>query len=264
MRKRLITAALLAMPLLAQTVIQVRVTPANPSLSDEIRVDVSVVGTGAADSALLPVEIRSDCVRILEVRDEGNRRVIRLDPLQAGACKLPPFRARCIGGATRNCEVVSGETVFPIHTVVKYEDIRDGEEEPYALPDAWSPPWLALLLLPLGVIAWMLYRAYKRPDRRAERRLKRAEPGEAYNIFRDYLVEHFKWNARSATSHELAQALRGLFAGQAAEELHGFLHACDQHRFSSTPALNDEAIETCRELIQFIQVESRRQTRARV
>jgi hypothetical protein len=256
----------------AQPRLDVRFQPARPSLSDTIELEVSMRGLSASEAALLPIDIASDCVAILDVRDDGNRRILTLDPLKPGPCHIPAFQTRCLGAAT-NCAVQSAETSIPISTEVTTNDIRDTEEEPIDLNQtafngerAW---WLSLLLIPIVAALWYIRRrrAQRAAERRAERRLRKlAHQTEAYDIFRDYLDERLSIGARTRSAPELLSALQDhdLCKGWVADELNCFLNASDHDKFSRAPVMEGDARETCRTLVQIIHFELTRRSRARV
>jgi hypothetical protein len=256
----------------AQPRLDVRVEPSTPALSDTIELDVSLHGLSDSQAALLPVNIASDCVAILNVRDESNRRVITLDPLKPGPCRIPAFQTRCLGAA-KNCEVKSAETIIPISTEVTNADIRDREEEPIDLNRSvlnGGRAWLlSLLLIPIATAFWYFRRRRSRraAERRAEKRLRRlTDQTEAYDVFRDYLDDRLNLGARARSAPEVLTALqsRGLCKGWAADELSRFLTASDRDKFSGAPALGGDARETCRTLVQIIHFELTRRSNARV
>jgi hypothetical protein len=256
----------------AQPRLDVRFQPATPALSDTIELEVSLHGLSDSQAALLPVDIASDCVAILNVRDEGNRRILTLDPLKPGPCRIPAFQTRCLGAA-KNCEVQSAETTIPISTEVTNYDIRDREEEPLDLNRpalnggrAWL---LSLLLLPIAAAFWYVRRQRSRraAERRVEMRLRKlADHTEAYDIFRDYLDDRLGIGARTRSAPEVLTALqsRDLCKGWAADELSRFLLASDHDKFSGARATEGDARETCRTLVQIIHFELTRRSRARV
>src|SRR6185437_12287996 len=235
MRYRVAILCLAAASIQAQPRLDVRFQPARPSLSDTIQLEVSMHGLSASNAALLPVDIASDCIAILNVRDEGTRRTLTLDPLKPGPCRIPAFQTRCLGAAN-NCAVRSTETTIPISTVVTNNDIRDTEEEPIDLGPsvlnggkAW---WLALLLIPIAAALWYVRRRRARrvAERRVEKRLKKLTSEiEVYDVFRDYLDDRLNLGARTRSAPELLTAVqdRDLCKGWAAEELTRFLTASD-------------------------------------
>src|SRR6185437_6596157 len=136
---------------------QVQVTPAAPSLSDTIRVDIRLTGTDGSDLTIDAVDIPSDCVRIQSVSDQGLHQTVTLDPLKPGPCSIPPFRVRCLRGRTDSCDVRSAATVIPIHTLVAdpaHAEIRDTEEAP--LVPAEDPKTAPSLAIWLGIAAALI------------------------------------------------------------------------------------------------------------
>ncbi len=273
MKYRVAMFCLAALSIHAQPRLDVRFQPANPSLSDTIQLEVSMHGLSASEAALLPVDIASGCVAILNVRDDGARTHPHAGPPQARAtCRIPAFQTRCLGTAN-NCAVQSPATTIPISTEVTNNDIRDTEEQPIDLNQSaldGGQIWLlSLLVIPIAAALWYFRRrrARRAAERRAERRLRKlAHHTEAYDIFRDYLDDRLSLGARTRSAPEVLAALQNqdLCTGWAAGELNRFLTASDRDRFSGAPATAGDARETCRTLVEIIHFELTRRSRARV
>ena len=272
MKHRIAILCIAAASLHAQPRLDVRFQPSSPSLSDTIQLEVSLHGLSTSEAALLPVDIASDCVAILNVRDEGTRRILTLDPIKPGPCHIPPFQTRCIGTAT-HCALQSAAMTIPISTEVTSNDIRDTEEQPIDLnrtalngANVWL---LSLLLLPIAAALWYFRRRriIRAAERRVEKRLRElGNPIEAYDVFRDYLDDRLSLGARNRSAPELFAALQehDLCSGSAANDLSRFLAASDRDKFSNVPATHTNASETCRALVQIIHFELTRRSRARV
>jgi hypothetical protein len=275
--------------------LDVRFTPAAPSLSDVIRVEVTLSGTDDPNVVLRPPDIPSGCVAVTASSVGVNKAVVTLDPVKPGPCAIPPFRTRCLRGSTKDCDVRSAETLIPIGTVVVNPnngdaDIRDKEEMPVALSAApvapgagvWSYTWWAVAAIILIALVhggiWIWRRRENHPARRAVRLLRRFQAGggdqaEAFSqltvIFRDYLDERLALGAQSCTSPELISELRrrSLSEGHTARALHAFLEACDRAKFGGTAAEAtdiDTARAECLSLIQTLEFYVERKSRAGV
>jgi hypothetical protein len=275
--------------------VDVRVTPAAPSLSDVIRVDVTLSGTDDPHVTLRPPDIPSGCVTVTASSVAGNHAVVTLDPVKPGPCTIPPFRTRCLRGATEDCDVRSAETLISIGTVVANSDsgdadIRDSEETPLPLTSApiaqnagvlayaWWGAVAIFLIVPVCGGIWIWRRRRKHPARRAARLLRGFRPAgadqaEAFSqltvIFRDYLDQRLALGARCCTSPELLNELRrrSLSEGETARALRAFLEACDRAKFGGTPAEANEidtAKEECLSLIQTLDFYVAKRSRAGV
>ena len=284
-------AFLAALPIWAGDVrVDVRFAPAAPSLSDTIRMEVTVTGAETSDLILSPVDITPDCVAIQAVAGLGTHQILTLDPLRPGPCTIPAFRTRCVRGRTDGCDVRSAETVIPIGTLVgnpDHPEIRDQDETPVELPDSaeHSVPtpllrwqlWPALASL---AGAYMVFRFWRRrraePARVAERHLRRlatmkGDPTEGFSqlsaILRAYLDEKLTLGACRCSSPEILGELnrRSVVPGWRAEAFREFLATCDRARFGGGPVATSEferAIEDCRTLVQVLDFDIARRTRA--
>ncbi|HXE64074.1 MAG TPA: hypothetical protein VN519_11075 [Bryobacteraceae bacterium] len=260
---------------------QVQVTPAAPSLSDTIRVDIRLTGTDGSDLTIDAVDIPSDCVRVQSASDQGLHQVVTLDPLKPGLCTIPPFRLRCLRGRTDTCDVRSAATVIPIRTIVadpEHAEIRDTEEAPLVPPeDAKKLPFLAIWLalaaaIVIAGLAFMRWRAWRdQPVVRARRRLRqlgRNEAGfsELVQVLREYLDERIGLGAHFCSSPELLTALetRSLSLGSTEQVLRDFLNTCDRSRFGRNvlPGTYRDALEDCDTLIECLDVDIGRRERA--
>ena len=284
MLKRAACFLFLALPVWAETArIEVRVTPANPSLSDRILVEVNLIGAGP-DVILRPADIPPDCVAVQSADETGKNTNLTLDPLKPGVCRLPQFRTRCLRGTTEGCDVRSAETVIPIGTVVTADppDIRDSEERPVELKprptDDANVPWLPGLLVALagiaaGAFCWVWRKRRRDEADIAERclsELSDATPDgfhELVIILREYLDRKLTLGAGSQSSPELIAALkeRSLGDGWTAQLLEDFLSTCDRAKFAggrATPAEFANAVGQCRTLIQSLEFDITRRSRA--
>ena len=282
---------LAAIPVWAGDVrVNVQFTPAAPTLSDTIWMEVSVTGSEGSDLFIGAADVASDCVRIQSVSGTGLRQVLTLDPLKPGACTIPPFRTRCLHGRTDSCDVRSAATVIPIGTMVAdpaHADIRDQEEMPVLLPEAprerdwWRVTlWIGAAMLAVAggyaaIRKWIASR--NKPEKRARRRLKELAGGEisaeAFSqltyILRGYLEERAAFGAGQCTSPELMEALRerSLGQGSTAAILTELLASCDRARFAGRPvtALEfEKAAEDCDTVIQCLDFDIERRSRAGV
>ncbi|HVW11237.1 MAG TPA: hypothetical protein VHC90_21780 [Bryobacteraceae bacterium] len=283
---RQVLRAYLAVPLYACAAqFQVQVTPAAPSLSDIIRIDVRVNGTDAADLAIDPADIPSDCVRIQNVSDQGLHQVLTLDPVKPGPCALPPFRVRCLHGRRDSCDARSEAVVIPIHTVVrdpKIAEIRDTEETPIVPSKDPKDARNSVLAIGLAIAAavtclgllFFRWRAWRgKPVLRAQRRLRQLRKGDAsfselQRILREYLDERIGLRAHFCSSPELMDALRArsIGLGSTEEDLRNFLSVCDHGRFArlTLQGTLEEAIGNCREIIECLDSDIGRSERARL
>ena len=263
--------------------LQIQVTPAVPSLSDTIRVDVQLTGTDGSDLAIDAVDIPSDCVRIESVSDQGLHQTVTLDPLKPGPCSIPPFRVRCLRGRTESCDLRSAVTVIPIHTVVAdpgHAEIRDVEEAPLVPPEnpqteptlaIWLAAAGAVVVLGLGFMRWRSWR--NKPAVRARRRLRQLRRNEAgiadlMQVLREYLDQRLGLGARFCSSPELIGALetRSLGLGSTEQFLRDFLNTCDRSRFGRAPLAGAyvDALENCGSLIDCLDLDIARRERAGV
>jgi hypothetical protein len=260
---------------------QVQVTPAAPSLSDTIRIDVRLTGKDGSDLIIDAIDIPSDCVRIQSVSDQGLHQIVTLDPLRPGPCTIPPFRMRCLRGRTDSCDTRSAATVIPIRTMVAdpdHAEIRDSEEAPLVPPeDSKRPPMLALLLAGILTIViagfgFMRWRAWReKPAVRARRRLRqlgRNEAGfsELVQVLREFLDERIGLAAHFCSSPELLAALetRSLSLGSTEQALRDFLDTCDRSRFGrgGLPGTYQDAVDHCDALIECLDFDIGRRERA--
>lgn len=260
---------------------QIQVTPAAPSLSDTIHIDVRFTGTDNSDLTIDAIDMPSDCVRIQNVSDQGLHQTVTLDPLKPGPCAIPPFRVRCLHGRTDSCDLRSAATVIPIHTVVADPDraeIRDAEqvplvpaEDPKTLPTLgiWLALVATLLLVGVTLLWWRKWR--DKPAIRARRRLRQLRRNEAgfselIQVLREYLDHRLGLRAHFCSSPELMTALqaRSLGLGSTEQALRDFLNACDRSRFGrgSSPATYKEALEDCGSLIDCLDFDIARRERA--
>ncbi len=260
---------------------QIQVTPAAPSLSDTIHIDVRLTGTDGSDLTIEAIDIPSDCVRIQNVSDQGVRQTVTLDPLKPGPCSIPPFRVRCLRGRTDSCDVRSAVTVIPIRTMVadpSHAEIRDAEEAPLVpAEDANTPPafaiWLAaaaaIVIIGFGFLRWRKWR--EKPAVRARRRLRQLRRGEAgfselLQVLREYLDGRLGLGAHFCSSPELMTALetRSLALGSTEQALRDFLNSCDRGRFArgASPGTDKDAIENCGSLIDCLDFDIARRERA--
>jgi hypothetical protein len=253
-------------PPLPEPRIELHYKPARPSLSDSIELEVKLIGA-PPDVVLRPPEIPPVCVTIDSVQEAGGSRIIRLDPIQPGPCRIPPFHTRCIGDRQTGCDIVSAAVEIPIGTIVKPPpDIKDQDEEPLPIvppkpPSVW---WWALLPLFLALIAVLFIRMFSRnPTWRARRRLKRARTFDDLQAsLRDYLGARLRFNARACSSPELAEALRPVCVLPGLVPL---LATFDRARFSGEPEEGfEKARAECRALIKLLEKQQNKRPRARI
>ncbi len=281
-----------------QARVDVRFTPAAPSLSDVIRMEVTLSGTDDPNVALRPPDIPSGCVAVTASSVGVNKAVLMLDPVKPGPCTIPPFRTRCLRNSTEDCDVRSAETLIPIQTVVPNPgdgnaDIRDKAEMPIALsavpiaPSAgiWAGacvgyrcrhfwrPYLFTAARGSGVGGRTVPHCAP-PDCCAAFRVSDfTDRAEAFSqlsvIFCEYLDQRLRLGARSCTSPELIAELRrrSLSQGETARALHAFLETCDRAKFAGTTAEEtdiDTARQDCLSLIQTLEFYVTRRSRAGV
>ncbi len=118
MWRRIACLLLSAIALKAEVKVEVSFTPPNPSLSDLIRMEVTLVGPTAQIMLLRQPEIPPECVAITEIKASGDKLILTLDPLKPGPCRIPAFQTRCLHESNSGCVMQSAETIIPVHTVV--------------------------------------------------------------------------------------------------------------------------------------------------
>jgi len=256
--------------------------------------EVTITGADNANLILQPADIPPDCVIVRSSLGSGSRVVLMLDPVKPGACRIPPFRARCLQGRKDNCDLRSADTVIPIGTVVAtgtdLPDIRDHDEkparfQPTPVQTGAGIPWMVWLAVPILVAACIAIRIWRKrrvnPAWQAQTRLRKLAAKAALNpdtsdafvqlteVLRDYLDARLTLGARTSTSPEIIDALheRALCSGWIAQVLEDFLAAADRAKFAGPiPAAADfdDAAEKCLTLLQVLEFNIARSSRAGV
>ncbi|SPE36275.1 exported hypothetical protein [Candidatus Sulfopaludibacter sp. SbA3] len=297
-RKRLphLAFALLSLaPLTAQEVAKtyqagdvtftVRVTPKNPVVADEVRLELEVTAPKDVHIELPDNPGVIDCAAVLD-RDSPSptiksgrmthRESFLLDPAGPGACHIPRLGIR-YGAAL----MASQEIVFPIGSLIPpgetSPDIRDGQA-PLPLPEQnvnWTVVTVGMLVV-LAAIAWFTYGGRQLAPKAvppepaevlARRRLMRLAkqramvPREFYSelscILTAYLDERLALRSTRCTSPELLEAVQrtGFLAHPGRDLLEALLEDCDCAKFSPSCALGDnpeEAVACCRKIIDIL------------
>ncbi len=264
--------------------LDVRFTPAAPSLSDLIHMEVKLVGVEGSEVALRPPDIPPDCVLLKSGSADTTSLSLVLDPIKPGSCRIPAFQTRCLHGSTVDCDVRSAETVIPISTVVTANppDIRDQDGTPVPLhgPKVVTetlsvvPRFVSALVFLAGAAAFWRWRNHRiSPLQTAERRLRNltVETPDAFHqliaVLRDYLDQRLAIGAVSLSSPELLDALqrRSVGEGSTASKLAAFLATCDHAKFAGDAVSNtgfNAALEQCRALLQYLDFDLARRSRA--
>ncbi len=279
-------ALLLALPLLAQTyrsgdaTLTVRVTPANPVVADEVRLELRVAAPPGTRVELPDTAGNIDCAGVVDRESpDASSATFVLDPTGPGTCHVPPLTVRF-----GNSSITTQEMVFSVVSLIPPDettpDIRDGLD-PLLPPGqdrefAWWPAAVAGALIALAVATWSLVSRRRTPaipevpqtaEERTRKRLARlaAEPPaaardfyfELSHILAGYLEERLGLRSTRCTSTELLAAVHGttLITPPGRELLEALLEDCDYAKFSPfSPAGTNaaEAVACCRKIVDIV------------
>jgi len=278
---------LLALCLLAWTAagqeVKVTVTPSNPVVGDEIRVEVQLTAAMGVRVDMPQDPGPVDCAQVLDREfpspvTKGVRTTYRtvfvLDPMDAGTCHLRPMAAE-VGDAIISSHPVEFNIASMIPPGETAPDIRDGQEPLEVTEPAlnWTVAVIGLVIL-LVVIGWFTFSGrkpekevvrYETPEARARRRLAQlaaqtpALPAREFyaelsRILSAYLDERLALRASRCTSPEMMSAVQrtGLLTYEGRDLLEALLEDCDCAKFAPDGALSGhpgEALACCQKII---------------
>jgi hypothetical protein len=274
-RKHLPYLFFLCLPLCAQEV-TVRVTPKNPVVGDEVRLELEILAPRGVRVEMPDNPGVIDCAEVLDREPTEHGVSFLLDPIAPGSCHIPALAVRY-----GNAVIASQPIVFQIGSLVPpgdpSPDIRDGQT-PLPLPEP-GVNWMVIAvgaLVVVAVVAWFTFGgrqpatktvALEPAEVRARRRLARLAgqpapvPREFYSelshILTAYLDERLAIRSTRCTSPELLAAVQRTdsLTPTGRDLLEALLEDCDCAKFSSACALGDnsqEAVACCRKIIDIL------------